>query len=357
VDGSLLSVEVEHTLRDFELAVALHAPRGCLALAGPSGAGKTTLLRIVAGLVRPDRGRVSCDGEAWTDTDAGRFVPPERRSCGYLFQDYALFPHMRAWQNVAYPLQGLPRGARRERAESLLARFGVDHLSDARADELSGGERQRVALARTLARPPRVLLLDEPLAALDPGTRATAARELERVLREEAVPALLVTHDYAQAAQLGDAVAVMDRGRIVQVGPPAELAAQPASSFVADFLGASVLHGVARPGPGGLTVLDLDGGGEIASTDSGSGPVAASVFPWEVTLEPPGTEDHGSAQNRLAGRVLSIVAVGNRVRVSLATPQPLGAEITEAALERLRLEVGDPVEARWKATATRLAPL
>lgn len=332
-------------------------PPGCLALAGPSGAGKTTLLRVVAGLVRPDRGRVRSGADLWTDTEEGVFVPPERRSCGYLFQDYALFPHMRAWQNVAYPLQSLPRAERRRRAESLLSRFGIEALADARPEALSGGERQRVALARTLARAPSVLLLDEPLAALDPGTRADAARELERALRDEGVPALLVTHDFAQAAQLGDAVAVIDRGRIVQHGSPTELAARPASAFVADFLGASVLRGVARPGPGGLTVLDLEGGGAITSTDAGSGPAAASVFPWEVTLEAPGTEEHGSAQNRLVGRVLSIVTIGNRVRVSLATPQPLGAEITEAALERLALTAGDPVEARWKATATRLAPL
>ena len=284
-------------------------------------------------------------------------MPPERRPCGYLFQDYALFPHMRAWQNVAYPLQGLARDERRRRALSLLERFGVGHLADAWPEALSGGERQRVALARTLARKPRVLLLDEPLAALDPRTRASAARELERALREERVPALLVTHDYAQAAQLGDAVAVVDRGRIVQLGSPAELAARPASSFVADFLGASVLTGEARPGPAGLTVLDLDGGGWITSTDAGAGRTAASVFPWEVTLEAPGTEDHGSAQNRVLGRVVSITSVGNRVRVSLATPQPLGAEITEAARGRLALTVGDPVEARWKATATRLAPI
>jgi molybdate transport system ATP-binding protein len=339
------------------LEVALEVPRGCLALAGPSGAGKTTLLRIAAGLVRPERGRVTCGGEVWTDTAKGVFVPPERRSCGYLFQDYALFPHLRAWQNVAYPLSALPRPNRRRRAESLLERFGVGHLAEARPEALSGGERQRVALARTIAREPSVLLLDEPLSALDPRTRADAARELVSTLREAAVPALFVTHDFAQAAQLGDEVAVIDRGRLVQRGPAGDLAARPASAFVADFLGASVLTGVAHPGPEGLTVVELDGGGTIASTDPGDGPTAASVFPWEVTLESPGTADHGSAQNRLAGRVVSLTPVGNRLRVSLATPQPLGAEITDAALRRLSLAVGDQVDARWKATATRLAPL
>jgi molybdate transport system ATP-binding protein len=354
---SRFSVEAGHPLRDFELELSLQLEAGCLALAGPSGAGKSTLLRIVAGLVRPARGRVVCDGETWTDTDAGIFVPPERRACGYLFQDYALFPHLRAWQNVAYPLQKLARGDRRRRAEELLERFGVRHVADDRPDALSGGERQRVALARTLAREPLVLLLDEPLAALDARTRAHAARELGNALREASVPALLVTHDFAEAAQLGDEVAVIDRGRIVQRASPAELAARPASGFVADFLGATVLTGLAREGTGGLTLVDLDGGGTIASTDPGQGPTAASVFPWEVTLEAPGTEDHGTAQNRLGGRVVSLTQVGNRVRVALATPQPLAAEVTEAALRRLSVGVGDAVDARWKATATRLAPL
>jgi molybdate transport system ATP-binding protein len=284
-------------------------------------------------------------------------VPPEHRSCGYLFQDYALFPHLRAWQNVAYPLGSLSRPNRRRRAESLLERFGVGHLAEAKPEGLSGGERQRVALARTIAREPSVLLLDEPLSALDPRTRADAARALVSTLREAAVPALFVTHDFAEAAQLGDEVAVIDHGHLVQRGRASDLAARPATAFVADFLGASVLTGVAHPGPGGLTVVELDGGGTIASTDRGDGPTAASVFPWEITLESPGTADHGSAQNRLAGRVVSLTPVGNRLRVSLATPQPLGAEITEAALRRLSLAVGDRVDARWKATATRLAPL
>jgi molybdate transport system ATP-binding protein len=344
-------------LRDFELEVSLHVQGGCLALAGPSGAGKTTVLRVVAGLVRPRAGRVAVDGEVWTDIDAGVFVPVERRRCGYLFQDYALFPHLSAWRNVAYALPGVPRALRRVRAEDLLERFGVRHLAESRPAELSGGERQRVALARTLARSPKALLLDEPLSALDARTRTAAGRELGRALGEAGVPTLLVTHDFSEAALLGDEVAVIDRGRLVQRGGPRELASRPASAFVADFLGASVLEGTARPDEAGLTHVALDGGGAVASTDVVLGRAAASVFPWEVTLEPPGTPVHGSAQNRLRGTVLSLTPVGNRYRVALATPQPLAAEVTEAALERLQLHVGDPVDACWKATATRLSPL
>ena len=330
---------------------------GCLAVAGPSGAGKTTVLRVVAGLVRPRAGRVAIDGEVWTDVEAGLFVPVERRRCGYLFQDYALFPHLSAWRNVAYALRHVPRAGRRAAAEDLLERFGVRHLADSRPAELSGGERQRVALARTLARSPKVLLLDEPLSALDARTRAAAGRELGRALGEAGVPALLVTHDFSEAALLGDEVAVIDRGKLVQRGGPHELASRPASAFVADFLGASVLEGTARQDESGLTHVALDGGGELASTDAVVGRAAASVFPWEVTLEPSGTPVHGSAQNRLRGTVISLTPVGNRYRVALATPQPLAAEVTEAAVERLRLRVGDSVDACWKATATRLSPL
>ena len=153
-----------------------------------------------------------------------------------------------------------------------------------------------------LARSPGVLLLDEPLSALDARTRASAARELAAVLSDVRVPALLVTHDFAEAAQLGDRVGVIDAGRIVQEGTPTELAAAPRSAFVADFTGAVVLNGTARSGHDGLTLVDLDGGGEIASTDEGEGRVAASVFPWEIAIEPVAEEPHGSAQNRVARR-------------------------------------------------------
>jgi molybdate transport system ATP-binding protein len=281
-------------------------------------------------------------------------VPPERRRCGYVFQEYALFPHLSAWQNVAYPLRKVPRRERRARALELLARFGLEERADARPLTLSGGERQRVALARVLARRPAVLLLDEPLSALDARTRAGASRELAAVLREVEVPAVLVTHDFAEAAQLGDRVGVVDSGRIVQEGTPSELAAAPRSAFVADFTGAVVLTGTARPGAHGLTTVELDGGGAISSTDAGDGRVAVSVYPWEIAIEPEGDPPHGSAQNRLAAEVLSITTVGNRVRVSLAGPQPIAAEITADSAERMGLRPGTRVTAAWKATATRL---
>jgi molybdate transport system ATP-binding protein len=351
----VLSVEARTTLGaldlDIELAVG---PGECLALAGPSGAGKTSVLRVAAGLLRPADGRVQANGETWLDTARGVDVPAERRRCGYVFQDYALFPHLRAWQNVAYPLRGRTRRERRARAFELLERLGLGDRADARPASLSGGERQRVALARALARKPQVLLLDEPLSALDARTRAGATRELADVLRATEAPALLVTHDFTEAAQLGDRVGVMDGGRIVQIGTASELAAAPRSAFVADFTGAVVLTGTARPRADGLTYVELDGGGEVVSADSAEGPVAASVYPWEIAIEPASEPPHGSAQNRLAVEVVSMTTIGNRVRLGLAGPQPLAAEITGAAAEQLGLRTGARVTASWKAAATRL---
>jgi molybdate transport system ATP-binding protein len=337
---------------DLELAVA---PGETLALAGPSGAGKTSVLRIVAGLLRPDRGVVVCGDDTWLDTERGIALAPERRPCGYVFQDYALFDHLTAAQNVAYALHDRPRGERQERAHALIDRFGLSSRAQARPHELSGGERQRVALARALAREPRALLLDEPLSALDARTRAGATRELATALRDANVPTLLVTHDFAEAARLGDRVAVMDTGRVVQSGAASDLAARPASAFVADFTGAVVLSGSARPNPdGGGTLVDLDGGGTAISSDDAGGRVALSVHPWEIAIEPAGSEASGSPRNRLEARVESVTTIGSRARVGLVAGQPLAAEITTEAAEALGLQPGMLVVATWKATASRL---
>jgi molybdate transport system ATP-binding protein len=351
----VLRVEARTRLGALELDVALEVAAGeCLALAGPSGAGKTSVLRVAAGLLRPAHGLVEAGGETWLDTDDGIDLPPERRGCGYVFQEYALFPHMRAWQNVAYPLRGSDR---RDRALALLERFGMAELADARPGTLSGGERQRVAVARALAREPQVLLLDEPLSALDARTRAGASRELAAVLRVADVPTLLVTHDFSEAAMLGDRVGIIDAGHVLQEGTPSELAAAPRSAFVADFTGAVVLTGTASAGLHGLTHVALDGGGQVTSTDRADGEVAVSVYPWEIALAPAEAQPSGSTRNHLLVEVVSITAVGNRVRVGLAAPQPLTAEISEAAVQELGLAPGSYAIASWKAAATRLLPL
>jgi len=355
--GGGLAISARMPLREFELAVELGVGTGeRVALAGSSGAGKTTLLRIVAGLARPSSGRVALDDDVWLDIAAGREVPAERRRCGVVFQDYALFPRLSAWRNVAYGIDGTRR-ERRRRARELLERFGVGALADASPTSLSGGERQRVALARALAAEPRALLLDEPLAALDPGSRRGALRELHALLAELSIPVLLVTHSYDEAALLAGRIAVIDRGRIVQEGKPAEVSTRPASPFVADFAGAAVLHGEATREPGGLTLVRLRGGGEVRSVEEARGSVAVSVFPWEISLRPPGSEGEDSMLNRLAGEVASLTPVGNRVRVGISTPQPLGTEVTARSAEAMGLQPGSRVVATWKATATRLIAL
>jgi molybdate transport system ATP-binding protein len=331
-----------------------------LAVMGPSGAGKSSLLRAVAGLLLPDAGRIALEREVWLDRESGAELPAERRGIGYVFQSYALFPRMTAAQNVAYGMPG-GRGERRERAVRMLSRLGIEGLADVLPNRLSGGERQRVALARALAPEPRLLLLDEPLSALDPRTRLAAAGELATVLAGARAPAIIVTHSFEEAAILGDEIAVVDGGRIVQRGSAAELAAQPASALVGDLAGATVLAGMVSEVRDGLTIVAVDGDGADGSiVSSGSGfvtgeSVSVVVFPWELTLATSAPSGE-SAMNHLSGAIVSITEFGNRARVTLATPQPLTAEVTGASVARLGLRLGARVTATWKATATRLAP-
>jgi molybdate transport system ATP-binding protein len=339
-----LDVHLVHQLRAFRLELELELRRETVALVGPSGAGKSSVLRAIAGLLQPEQGRIAAGDDVWFDSAANVDVPPERRSVGLVFQEYALFPHMTVGENVAY--------AGPQRVDELLELLAITPLRDARPGELSGGERQRVALARALARDPAVLLLDEPLAALDAHTRARVRAELGDILARLRLPTLLVTHDFQDAAALAPRIGVLVEGRIVQDGTAPELVASPTSPFVADFTGGNLLRGVARPGDSGLTEVTLEDGTRIFSTDPIDGHVGAVVYPWEVAVAREAPTD--SAQNHVAGPIVSLVPVANRVRVRVG---PLTAEITQASAERLRLRQGEPVVASFKATGTRLVPL
>ena len=336
-----LNLDFSLPLRSFRLELALAVGRETFALVGPSGAGKTSVLRAVAGLLRPERGRIAFDERVLFDAAAKIDRPPEERRVGFVFQEYALFPHMTVEQNVVY--------AGRARAAEVLERFRIAHLANARPGELSGGERQRVGLARALAREPDMLLLDEPLSALDTHTRAGVRAELKELLDHLDLPVLLVTHDFQDAAVLADRGAVLVDGRLRQIGTPTELIAAPADAFVASFTGANLLSGRARPGRDGLTEVTLDEGNVLYSVDDAIGPVDVVVYPWDVSIAREPT--HDSALNHLRGPISSLVPLGNRARVQVGG---LVAEVTTASVDRLALKQGDHVVASFKAAATRL---
>ncbi|HEY6067241.1 MAG TPA: ABC transporter ATP-binding protein [Gaiellaceae bacterium] len=329
-------------LRTFELELALEVDR-TVALVGPSGAGKTSVLKAISGLAHPPRGRITLDGDVWLDSDRRLFRRPDERRVGLVFQEYALFPHLTVRQNVAY--------AGKERADEYLERFRIDHLADARPASLSGGERQRVALARALARGPGVILLDEPLSALDAHTKGTVRAELQELLRELALPVILVTHDFEDAAALADHVGVIVAGRLRQLAAPDELVDRPADAFVASFTGANLIRGKARRLDDDMTLIELETGELVYSTDRGEGDVGVVVYPWEVSIGRLRHED--SALNLIQGDIRSVAAVGNRVRVRVG---PITAEVTALSAEKLELARGGTVFATFKATGTRLVP-
>jgi molybdate transport system ATP-binding protein len=339
-----LRLDISLPLRSFVLELALDVGQETVALVGPSGAGKTSVLRAIAGLARPERGRITCGDHIWLDSEAGVCLPPEERSVGLVFQEYALFPHLDVRRNVAF--------GGSENVDGLLERFRIAHLAAVRPGRLSGGERQRVALARALARDPAVLLLDEPLSALDAHTKATVRGELHELLEQCGLPTILVTHDFEDASTLADRAGVIVDGKLVQLAPPAELVAFPADSFVAGLGGANILRGVARPGANGLAEVTLAGGERIYSTDEVEGDVTAIIYPWEISiaLEPVSE----SALNHMWAEITSLVPVANRVRVGMG---PLVAEVTASSVERLQLRVGQRVIASFKAAGTRLIPV
>jgi len=332
--------QVTVPLRTFELGLSLTVD-STVALVGPSGAGKSTVLNTIAGLVKPAAGRIRCNDETWFDAERRVFVPPEERRVGLVFQDYALFPHLTVRQNIEY--------ARRHGADEYLDRFKIRHLERDRPGSLSGGERQRVALARALARDPKILLLDEPLAALDAHTKIDVRAELQQLLAGLEIPALLVTHDFEDAAALARQVGVMVDGELRQTGSPADLVAQPADPFVASFTGANLLHG--RPDGSGpdTTGVRLDDGTVIRTSDTGDGPVTLAVYPWDITISTTSPDD--SAMNVIGGVIAGITELGNRARVTIG---PISAEITVDSLRRLGLQPGQYAYASFKATGTRI---
>lgn len=338
----------------FELAFELAAAAGeTTVLVGESGAGKTSILRLLAGLDHPDRGTITLDGEVYVDIAARVCRPAWERDVGYVAQDYSLFPHLNVLENVAFGLRalGVAAGEGRARVEEALQRAGVAELGRRLPSQLSGGQQQRVALARALVLQPRLLLLDEPLSALDVQTRRQLRGELRALLRELPCVSIYVTHSPLEALVFGDRIVVVEGGRIVQAGPREELLRRPRSRYVAELIGTNLFVGswatLATTGP---RVRTAEGVLDLSATGAQS-PVFASVSPREITVyrERPA----GSAQNVFTGPVLELAPeppAGERVRVVLGTEPMLVAEVTDGAVAALGLKEGMTVYAAFKAT-------
>ena len=336
------SVAVRRGALDLALDVEV-ADGEVLAVLGPNGAGKSTLLRVLAGLLPPDRGRVVVDGETW-DGD-GVHLPAHRRSLGMVFQDALLFPHLSVADNVGFGLRtrGAARAGARSAAAAWLERVGLEGMGDRRPAELSGGQAQRAALARALVGDPALLLLDEPLSALDARTRLAVRAELRRHLADFGGSAVLVTHDPVDALALADRVVVVEDGRVVQAGRPEDVARRPRTDYVARLVGLSLL-----PGTGEGLQVRLDGGATVAVAEEARGPVFAAVRPESVALYV--TRPDGSPRNVWRVRLVGATPHGATVRCDLDGEVPLVADVTAAAFAQLGLAVGAEVWASVKAS-------
>ncbi len=330
---------------ELHVEVSFEVPAGrTLALLGPNGAGKSTVLRVLAGLLRPDDGRVTAGDVVFDDPRTGCHVPAHRRSIGMVFQDYLLFPHLCVLDNVAFGprSRGVGRSQARRRARSWIERVGLHGLERSRPGGLSGGQAQRAALARALACEPDWLLLDEPLAALDARTRLAVRHDLRRHLTGYPGATVIVSHDPIDAMALADDIAVIENGRIVQMGTASEVARRPRTEYVARLVGMTLLAGT-----GAGNTVRLDSGATLSVADNVSGQVHVAIRPEHVSLYI--EEPHGSPRNVWPARLVSATPYGATVRCDLDGPVPLTADVTSTAFAELGLGEGSTVWASVKA--------
>ena len=347
-----LEAQIQATIGSFDLNVQFTvASRELVALLGPNGAGKTSVLRVLAGLVPLAAGRVRLDGGLLEDPAAGVRIAPERRPIGVVFQDYLLFPHLSVLENVAFGLRS--RGTRRPAALNVasqwLERVGLEAYAHRKPGSLSGGQAQRVALARALATNPALLLMDEPMAALDASTRVELRRELRHQLASFDGVRLVVTHDPLEAMAMADRLVILEQGRLLQSGTPAEVAQHPRSRYVADLVGVNLYRGRARD-----HVIVLNEGGSLTVAEGADGEVFAVVHPRTVALYR--TRPDGTPRNVWEGRASNLDLQGDRVRVRLEGLPPIVAEVTPAAVRALGLDRGDSVWVSVKATEISVYP-
>ena len=352
----MLDLQVAKRLGELALeARMVVADHSVMVLVGESGSGKTTLLRLLAGLIDPDHGRIVVDDQIWFETGPGRSLAAARRPVGFVAQDYALFPHLDVAGNVGFGLRALGVAAKQigARVAEALERLGIAALARRRPHQLSGGQQQRVAIARALVLEPRLLLLDEPLSALDAQARRAIRGELRRLLVELPCSTLYVTHSPAEALAFGERITVLEAGRVSQQGSREDLMRHPRSAYVAEFLGVNFFKGSRVAGSAeGVTRIALPHGELWIAGAAVDGEAAALVHPREITLslERPG----GTARNVFAGAIEELMPeppAGELVRVSLASSPPLIAEVTRAAVEALGLRPGMQVFASFKAAS------
>jgi len=341
-----LTADIEVTLGDLHLDLDLAVDdQSTVAVVGPNGAGKTTLLRAIAGLVALDRGRVVIDGTVVEDTAARTRAAPEQRRIGVVFQEHRLFANLTALENVAFGLRarGVGRAEARTKAAGWLERVGLAEVARLRPRQLSGGQAQRVALARALVTEPAVLLLDEPLAAVDAAARVELRHALRHELARYPGARLLVTHDPIEAAALADRIIVVEEGHITQHGRLVEVTARPRSPWVATMVGLNLVEG-----SGTATTVRTATGTTVATATPVAGPAFAAFRPNTVTLHRQRPE--GSARNVWPGEAGELYPAGDRARIRITGPLPLIAEVTAAAVAELHLADGGPVWASVKAT-------
>lgn len=372
----MLDVALDTAINTFHLKVDFQAERGkTIALLGESGAGKSTVLRLLAGLLRPQYGHIDLNSITYFSDEKHIFVPPQERPFGYVFQDYVLFPHLSVFENVAFGLhaQHLPGQKVRRRVTDALQQVHLSGLDQRRPAQLSGGQQQRVAIARALALQPQLLLLDEPLSALDVQTRREVRQELRRILAEVDLTTMLVTHNYLDALYFGDQILVLDHGSIIQQGDQRALREYPRSSYVAELVGVNFFRGrierletdatcIIRPYNGSHAV-ELVAVLKEHSPDEGLPTIGEEAYvvvaPHSITLHE--AAPSGSARNIMHGEIVNLLRLGSSlngstdgaVRVSIILDDgvsPLTAEVTEASVVRLKLHEGQGIYATFKAT-------
>ena len=377
----MLKAVLDTHLNDFHLEMNLSAEPGkTTVLLGESGAGKSTVLRLLAGLLHPQQGNISLDDTTYFDSERHICIPPQERPFGYVFQDYALFPHLNVFENVAFGLraQHLPRQAIRQRVGEALEQVRLAGYDQRRSTQLSGGQQQRVAIARALALQPQLLLLDEPLAALDVQTRREVRQELHRILANIAITTLFVTHQYLEALLFGHSILVLDAGRVIQQGSQRDLLEHPRSSYVAELVGVNFFRGrVVNCEANSLCTIQLNNGGQpievmaaweeyiqFARLPGIGEETFVVVDPRSITLYQAAPDS--SARNIFHGEIVQVLRLGSaastgggsdgRVRVSImldASIPPLTAEITAASAARMELSEGKSIYATFKATEAR----